>query len=173
MARAVFLDRDGVINVRPPESLYITSVDDLVIAEGVAESIAKLNASGFRVIVATNQRCIARGLVTAEDVARIHHKLMEIVGNGGGLIDAIFMCPHDYADNCECRKPKPGMLLKAASQYSIDLAESWMIGDSATDIAAGQAAGCRTLLVGDAISAQADCTAKNISEAVSLILKAK
>ena len=171
MHKAVFLDRDGVINVRPPEGLYITSVDELVILEGVAESIAQLNASGFLVIVVTNQRCIARGLVTAEEVSNIHQKMLKLIGGVAGRIDGVFVCPHDCTDNCDCRKPKPGMLLRAASDYSIDLHSSWMVGDSVSDIAAGQAAGCRTIMVGEVIDRQADRTTRNLPEAVSFILK--
>lgn len=97
--------------------------------------------------------------------------MLNLIGSGAGRIDAVFVCPHDYADSCECRKPKPGMLLRAASNYSIDLRSSWMVGDSASDIAAGQIAGCRTIMVGDVIDCQADRTARNLPEAVSFVLK--
>jgi D-glycero-D-manno-heptose 1,7-bisphosphate phosphatase len=97
--------------------------------------------------------------------------MLKLVRSGAGRIDAVLVCPHDYEDNCECRKPKPGMLLRAASDYSIDLHNSWMVGDSVSDIAAGQAAGCRTIMVGEVIDCQADRTTRNLPEAASFILK--
>jgi D-glycero-D-manno-heptose 1,7-bisphosphate phosphatase len=166
----VFLDRDGVINRPPPEGLYITSPDELVLLPGAAEAILRLNQKGFRVFVVTNQRCIGRGLVTAETVEQIHTRLQQRVGEHGGWIDHVYVCPHDYRDACECRKPKPGMLHQAARDYSLNLANSWMVGDKASDIAAGRTAGCSTVMVAGARDAAADFAAGSLAEAVDHIL---
>jgi D-glycero-D-manno-heptose 1,7-bisphosphate phosphatase len=170
-ARAVFLDRDGVINRRPPEGLYITSPDEFVLLPGVAGAIIRLNESGFLVIVATNQRCIARGIVAADVVNVIHERMLQEVVASGGRIDRVYLCPHDYADACECRKPKPGMLRRAALEYALDLPDCWMVGDSASDIEAGRGAGCRTVFVGGAVGVAADFVAADLCEAVEQILK--
>jgi len=172
VARAVFLDRDGVINRPPPEGLYLTSADDFILLPGVAEAIGRLNQAGFRVIVVTNQRGIARGLVSARTVEEIHARLRMAVREDGGEIDHVYVCPHDYGDACACRKPKPGMLQQAAREYFLNLAECWMVGDKACDIAAGQAAGCHTVMVSGEGEVPADFAAANLAEAVDHILVA-
>lgn len=153
--RAIFLDRDGTINryvgfLRKPEEFSLL--------DGVAEAIRSINQSGYLAIVATNQPVIARGEVTWEQLNEIHCKMETLLGQAGAYVDDIFICPHHpdrgfpgevpaYKINCDCRKPKPGLLLQAAEQHHIDLANSWMLGDSWTDIEAGNAAGCRTILI--------------------------
>ena len=169
MARAVFLDRDGVINRRAPEGHYINSLAEFKILPGVTEAISRLNGSGFLVLVATNQRCIARGIVPAEVVAQIHATLRQQVEHGGGRIDGVYVCPHDYGDVCNCRKPKPGMLLQAAKDFGLDLSQCWMVGDCATDIKAGHSAGCRTVAIGAVKGVNADFTAATLAEAVEQI----
>ena len=169
-ARAVFLDRDGVINRPPPDGLYIASPDDFVLLPGVVEAISRLNHSGFRVFVVTNQRGIARGLVSAQIVEEIHARLQQAVADSGATIDHIYVCPHDDRDACACRKPKPGMLQQAARDYSLHLARCWMVGDKASDIAAGRAAGCRTVLMSGARDSTADFSAANLAEGVDHIL---
>jgi len=136
-AKAVFLDRDGVINRPPLDGLYINSPGDIVLLPGVVEAICRLNHSGFRVFFVTNQRGIARGLVSAQMVEAIHARLRRAVCDSGGCIDHICVCPHDDRDACACRKPKPGMLQQAAREYSLQLATCWMVGDKTSDIAAG------------------------------------
>lgn len=155
--KAVFLDRDGTINryvgfLRKPE--------DFELLEGVAEAVKKINESGWLAIVVTNQPVIARGEVTGEELEEIHRKMETLLGEQGAYLDAIYYCPHhphagyegeipELKINCDCRKPKPGMLWQAAKEFPLDLSESWMVGDSENDIQAGQAAGCRTALIGE------------------------
>lgn len=148
MNRAAFLDRDGVINVKAPEGQYVTRWEEVRFIPGVATAISRLNKSGFRVIVISNQRCVAKGLVTEEQVAALHRKILQELADQGAVIDAVYFCPHDAEPKCECRKPAPGMLLQAAKEHQIDLAASWMIGDSRADVAAGKNAGCKTVLIG-------------------------
>ncbi len=151
--RAVFLDRDGTINryagfVRRPEEIELLP--------GAAEAIRRINQSGYLAIVVTNQPVIARGEATWDDLREIHWKLETLLGREGAYVDDIFICPHhphkgfegerpEYKIECGCRKPKPGLLLRAAEKYNIGLSESWMIGDSQSDMLAGEAAGCRTV----------------------------
>jgi D-glycero-D-manno-heptose 1,7-bisphosphate phosphatase len=145
MTRAVFLDRDGVINQKPQEGLYVTRWEDFHILPGVIESIALLNRAHFRVIVVTNQRCIAKGLMTIADLEEMHRRMLDSLARAGATIDGVYYCPHEMKPSCDCRKPSPGMLLDAASSHGIDLQASWMIGDSDIDIEAGRNAGCRTV----------------------------
>lgn len=145
MNSAVFLDRDGVINRKAIEGEYITSWQEMELLPGVAESIASLNRAGFCVIVVTNQRCVARGLISEADLQAMHQQMRDVLARDGAGIDAIYYCPHDLEPQCECRKPAPGLLLEAAKSHGVDLASSWMIGDSDSDIEAGKSAGCRTI----------------------------
>ncbi len=147
MSKAVFLDRDGVINRKPPEGDYVTRWEDFHILPGVVEGVALLNRAGFTVIVVTNQRCIAKGLVTVVELENIHQRMAELLAGSGAIIDGAFYCPHEIEPVCECRKPAPGMLLSAARLHGIDLSASWMIGDSDIDIRAGRNAGCKTVLL--------------------------
>jgi D-glycero-D-manno-heptose 1,7-bisphosphate phosphatase len=145
MNSAVFLDRDGVINRKAIEGEYITSWEEMELLPGVAEGIALLNRAGFCVIVVTNQRCVAKGLISEADLQDMHRRMREVLARNGAVIDAIYYCPHDLEPQCQCRKPAPGMLLEAAKSRSIDLASSWMIGDSDSDIETGKSAGCKTI----------------------------
>jgi D,D-heptose 1,7-bisphosphate phosphatase len=153
--RAVFLDRDGTVN---KSAGFINKPEQLVLCDGAAAAIRRINDAGYLAIIVTNQPVIARGEATLEDLARIHAKLETDLGQKGAYVDGIFFCPHhpdkgfpgerpEYKIACECRKPKPGMLLQAAERYHIDLAASWMVGDEDKDAAAGRAAGCRTALI--------------------------
>jgi D-glycero-D-manno-heptose 1,7-bisphosphate phosphatase len=144
MTRAVFLDRDGVINQKPPEGRYVTRWEDFHILPGVVEGIALLNRAGFCVIVVTNQRCVAKGLMTVADLERMHQRMSESLSQAGATIDGIYYCPHEMEPSCNCRKPLPGMLLDAARSRGIELPASWMIGDSDIDVEAGRNAGCKT-----------------------------
>ena len=155
--KAVFLDRDGTINKYVG---FLRDIDEFQLLPGVCDAIKKINQSGYLAIVVTNQPVIARGEVSYEELQEIHNKMETLLGNEGAYIDAIYYCPHhphkgyegeipELKIDCECRKPKPGMLLQAAKDFNIDLSQSWMIGDSDNDIQAGQAAGCKTALVED------------------------
>ena len=148
--RAVFLDRDGTINKYVG---FLRNIDDFELIDGVAERIRKINQSGYLAIVVTNQPVIARGEVTWAQLREIHDKMETLLGEKGAYVEDIFVCPHhpdrgfpgevaEYKVDCDCRKPKPGMLLRAAERYNIDLSESWMVGDSERDMEAGRRAGC-------------------------------
>jgi len=143
----VFLDRDGVINRKAPEGQYVTRWEDFHLLPGVIEGIAQLNRAGLCVIVVTNQRCVAKGLITEADLQQLHGRMSDYLVQAGATIDAIYYCPHEIEPPCSCRKPTPGMLLDAARAHGLDLAASWMIGDSDVDIQAGKNAGCRTALL--------------------------
>lgn len=144
MTSAAFLDRDGVINRKAPEGQYVTCWEDFQLLPGVIEGIAELNRAGLRVIVITNQRCVAKGLLTEPELKKLHQRMLDHLAQAGATIDAIYYCPHEVEPPCSCRKPAPGMLLEAAHSYGLDLATSWMIGDSDIDILAGKNAGCKT-----------------------------
>jgi len=183
MSRAVFLDRDGVINQRPPEGEYITRWEDFHILPGVAAGIALLNHAGFSVIVVTNQRCVAKGLMTEADLQKIHERMTDVLAQAGAEIDATFYCPHEIEPRCDCRKPAPGMLLSAARLRGIDLRTSWLIGDSDNDVEAGVNAGCKTarVIATDATSSErariseatiiAGIDASSLLDAIRQILK--
>lgn len=175
MNKAVFLDRDGVINRKAPEGEYITRYEDLVILAGVAEAIRNLNHSGYRVLVVTNQRGVAKGRIAIPELDRIHQQLVCKLAQEGATIHHIYYCPHDLDQGCECRKPAPGMLIRGVKEFRIAPRVSWMVGDSVSDVEAGHRAGCRTALVRANPSIancdlRADIIAGNLSEAVQIIL---
>lgn len=172
MHKAVFLDRDGVINRKAPEGGYVTRWEEMEILPDVAGAIALLNAAGVRVIVISNQRCIAKGLITEADLNAMHRRLCATLARSGAIIDAVYYCPHETDPSCDCRKPAPGMLLMAARDHDIDLAASWMVGDSDIDVKAGRNAGCMTarLITGTERSlCGADVIAESLTEAVHKI----
>jgi D-glycero-D-manno-heptose 1,7-bisphosphate phosphatase len=174
MIRAVFLDRDGVINRKAPEGEYVTRWEEMQIIPNVSEAIALLNEAGFRVIVVSNQRCVAKGLITTADLDALHRRLCEVLASAGAKIDAIYYCPHEMEPSCRCRKPRPGMLFDAARAHGIDLAASWIIGDSDIDVEAGRKAGCRTgrlLNSEEKENGNADATAHSLREVVDHILR--
>jgi D-glycero-D-manno-heptose 1,7-bisphosphate phosphatase len=150
--RALFLDRDGVL-IRDVH--HLTAASQIEILPGVPEALRRLRQNGWTVVVVTNQSVVARGLVTEEELEEIHQVLQERLSARGGPVDAIYYCPHHpqgavarYRMVCDCRKPRPGLLLRAAEDLGIDLAASIMVGDTGTDIEAGRRAGCRTALIG-------------------------
>jgi D-glycero-D-manno-heptose 1,7-bisphosphate phosphatase len=149
--RTVFLDRDGVINEKPPEGRYVCRPEEFRLLPGVPEAIARLNQAGLRTIVVSNQRGIALGLYSADDVDAVHELLKQTLTAHGGRIDAILYCPHD-SNECRCRKPLPGMFEEAVRRYpEISAEESVMIGDALVDIEFGRRLGMATILVeGDA-----------------------
>lgn len=144
--KAIFLDRDGTINKYVG---FLRNIDDFELIEGVSEAIRLINHSGYLAIVVTNQPVIARGEVTWEELHEIHKKMETLLGKDGAYVDGIYICPHhpdkgfegerpEYKIDCDCRKPKPGLLLQAAKEFNINLAESYMIGDSLSDVDAGK-----------------------------------
>ena len=150
MEKAIFLDRDGVIN---EDSGYITNIKDIKIINGVPQALKILNKEGFKLFVITNQPAIGRGLATEKEIENIHEFMnWQIIKTGGPKIDKFYYCPHHpnanlvkYRKVCECRKPSPGMILQALKEYDIDPKKSWMIGDRVTDIIPGKNAGCKTI----------------------------
>jgi D-glycero-D-manno-heptose 1,7-bisphosphate phosphatase len=149
LKKAVFIDRDGTIN---EESGYLFRKEDCRFIPGTFEAIVQLNIAGFLVVVITNQSGIARGYYSEADLDQLHLYMADEIAAAGGRIDGWYHCPHhpDYlseSSQCDCRKPLPGMLQRAAHELGLDLASSWMIGDKIADVAAGSAAGCQTILV--------------------------
>lgn len=175
MNKAAFLDRDGVINRKAPtEDEYITCWEQMHIIPGVGEAIALLNRAGFRVIVVSNQRCVAKGLVTISDLDAMHQQMRHELREVGANIDGVYYCPHEEQPPCSCRKPEPGMLLSAAEEHQVNLQSSWMIGDSEKDVEAGRSAGCRTVRIlrpGATANGRADLVARSLLEAVHQILR--
>jgi D-glycero-D-manno-heptose 1,7-bisphosphate phosphatase len=147
MKKAVFFDRDGIVNVPPVPGGYVEHPDHFRVMPEFIESLRVVNDCGYEALVITNQQGVGKGLYSERVLAEIHAKLMAEVERHGLCIRDLFYCPHLAADRCACRKPKPGMLLRAAEKWGIDLQQSWMVGDSFSDVEAGDAAGCRTLLV--------------------------
>jgi D-glycero-D-manno-heptose 1,7-bisphosphate phosphatase len=143
----VFLDRDGVINEKAPEGEYVSTLAELHLLPGVPQSIARLNRAGLRTIVVSNQRGIALGLYSAEDVAQIHQTIQQMLQQHGAKLDAFFICPHDK-DECQCRKPLPGMFGQAVKAFpEVRADESVMIGDSLVDIEFGRRLGMPAILI--------------------------
>lgn len=169
--KAIFLDRDGTINKYVG---FLRNIDDFELIEGVSEAIRKINQSGYLAIVVTNQPVIARGEVTWDELHEIHRKMETLLGKDGAYIDGVYICPHhpdkgfegerpEYKIHCDCRKPKPGLLMQAAKEFNIDLSQSIMIGDSENDMLSGENAGCKTtVLVGQ--------NNKSLLDAVKMVL---
>lgn len=181
VSRAALLDRDGVVIM---DTGYVASPEEVKLIPGAARAIRELREQGWRVAVVTNQSGVARGLITEEDLERINTRMEELLAAEGAELDALYYCPHHpksaassrYLSACPCRKPAPGLLRQAALDLAIDLRHSWLVGDKPSDIAAGQAAGCRTVLVGDHPDARAapemkpDVRAPSLLAALPLIL---
>ncbi len=173
MKKAAFLDRDGVINQKAPEGAYITRWEDVKFLPGVVEAIVQLNRAGWQVIVITNQRCVAKGLLSIPELEALQRRMLAFLKERGAVVDAIYYCPHEKTQPpCSCRKPEPGMLLQAAREHQIDMASSWMIGDSASDMEAGRRAGCNTLHIQRSSEPDhtANLQASSLLEAVKQIL---
>lgn len=174
MHKAIFLDRDGVINRKAKtEDEYVTCWEKMKILSGVPEAITLLNRSGFHVVVVTNQRAVAKGLISIVELEAMHRRMCEYLASRGASVDAVYYCPHELQPPCECRKPSPGMLFEAARAHNIDLTASWMIGDSEKDVQAGVRAGCRTARVvreNHSIESNADIVADSLLSAIQKIL---
>ena len=188
MKRAVFLDRDGVINelIYYPDHGIVDSpftTEQFRLLTGVAQAINRIHELGFKAIVVSNQPGIAKGFFTKGDFEKVREKMRDDLSQDGAFVDGEYYCHHhpsarvkNLKQDCECRKPKPGLLLSAAREMEIDLSQSWMIGDGLTDIQAGKRAGCRTVLTGrmkcelcpymNEEDAHPDIIAANLSEAV-------
>jgi D-glycero-D-manno-heptose 1,7-bisphosphate phosphatase len=173
MKKAAFLDRDGVINRKPPEGEYVTRWEEMQFLPGVPEAIALLRGVGYCVFVVSNQRCVAKGLLTQHELELIHQRMCQELADAGAEITKVYYCPHEKQPPCSCRKPAPGMLLTAAQVHGLDLTSSWMIGDSDVDVAAGRNAGCRTvrLVKRDEVgNGGADLFARSLLDAVHQLL---
>ncbi len=175
--KAIFLDRDGTINKYVG---FLRNIEQFELLSGVSEAIRRINQSGYLAVVVTNQPVIARGEVTYTELQEIHNKMETILGKDGAYLDGIYFCPHhpdkgfkgevkELKINCNCRKPNPGLLLQAASDFNINLEQSWMIGDGKNDIQAGKNAGCKTVLIGDDEFGQ-DITVYSLLEFVNQIV---
>ena len=193
MNKAIFLDRDGVINelIYYPEHGIVDSPftpEQFKLFPWAGKSIKKLSKEGYKVVIVSNQPGIAKGYLSREGFGRIREKMSLDLESQGAFLDAEYYCFHHpeakvkrFKVNCTCRKPEPGLLLKAAEELDIDLSLSWMIGDGLTDVMAGRRAGCRTILLGrmkcdlcslmDELDARPDFVAKNLIEAVKLVVK--
>ncbi|MFH1418752.1 MAG: HAD family hydrolase [Planctomycetota bacterium] len=177
---AVFLDRDKTLIEDPG---YIDHPDLVRLIDGVPDALIRLRNLGYTLVVVSNQSGIARGLLTEDDLAAIHDRLRSLLRDRGADVDAIYYCPYldgpqavreEYRRDSAMRKPKPGMLLRAAEEMNLDLERSWMVGDSLTDVEAGRAAGCRAVLVGNRAGedrSSAECVAENIEQAAEYIHK--
>jgi len=152
---AVFVDRDGTINVNATRGDFVKRPEDLRFLPGAARALRRLKEAGYLLVVYTNQSGVGRGVMTSADVDSVNARLAEVLAEAGAPLDGVYYCPHVDADDCECRKPKPGLLLRAASELGIDLSRSWGLGDGARDLEAARAAGCRVVLVhGDSYPGQ-------------------
>ena len=177
--KAIFLDRDGTINKYVG---FLRNIDEFELLPGVIEAIKKINASGYLAIVVTNQPVIARGEVSYGELEEIHNKMETLLGEKGAYIDAIYYCPHhpdkgydgeipELKFECDCRKPKPGMLWKAATDFNVDLSKSWMIGDGENDVLAGKNARCKTgYIKRENKLIEADITGESLLEVITKIL---
>lgn len=143
--RCVFFDRDGVVNESPGEG-YVERWSDFHLLPAFVESLRIARDMGYEAAVVTNQRCVALGIVTLDTIEDMHARVRDLLRQQGLDVLDVAVCPHDR-NQCECRKPKPGMLLSIAARHGIDLAASWMVGDSEKDVEAGRNAGCRTIRV--------------------------
>ena len=142
---AVFLDRDGVLNQNRAD--YVRTWEQVEFLPGVFAAMQRLAGSPFVVVVVTNQSAVGRGLMTAQGLAAINQGIVRQVQQAGGRIDAVYACPHTPEDGCDCRKPRPGLLLRAAQDLAIDLAQSFLVGDAISDMEAALAVGCRPIMV--------------------------
>ena len=171
--KAVFLDRDGTI---AKDVHFCCRIKDFELLPAAPQAIRLLNRHGFKVVVVTNQSGISRGYLSEDTLQQIHHHMRHELARRGALIDDIYYCTHHPDDGCDCRKPRPGLLLKATRDHYIDLRHSFMIGDHDRDIEAGKAVGCRTALInttnnGNKRSVLPDCTAENLLQAVQWIIR--
>lgn len=168
--RWVLLDRDGTINVPAAPGEYVTDAARVELLPGAGEAIAALNRAGLPVAVATNQRGVALGQMTLDDLDAVHARLHALLAERGARLDLVLACPHAEG-SCDCRKPLPGLLERASRELGLPLADAVMVGDSETDVEAGRAAGTATIrLAGAAAESGADLTAPTLAHAIDAIL---
>ena len=148
--KTVFVDRDGVINQERND--YVKSISELEIYPNVAKNIKSLKDAGFLVIVITNQSAVNRGIVTHETINQIHNSIQDHLKKYGTFLDGFYYCPHTPNENCNCRKPKSGLLQQAILELNIDLNSSWTIGDRDSDIEAANSIGCKAIKINDNFS---------------------
>jgi D-glycero-D-manno-heptose 1,7-bisphosphate phosphatase len=146
---AIILDRDGVLNERPPTAHYVRSWSDFRWKPDAREALRRLKAAGYRIVIVSNQAGVGRGLLTRKALEEIHHRMTVEAERSGGGIDAIYYCPHDWTAGCECRKPNPGLLLRAQRDLNLDLSRTVFVGDDERDAQAADAAGCPSALVSE------------------------
>lgn len=170
--KAVFFDRDGTLIVDPPDE-RVDSIDDVKLFPDTLEALKKLSELNFGIFLISNQAGIAEGRITLEDFFKIENKIVEMLKPSGITILRTYVCPHSPEDNCECRKPKPHMILQAAKEFDIDLPASYFVGDRESDIMTGVNAGTKTILVQTGntpvTSREATYTAPTLLEAVRYI----
>lgn len=181
MSRAVFLDRDGVLNTPPAaEKRYITHWQEFRFLPGSLAALRKLHRAGCRVVVVSNQAGVGRRLFTSAALRLITRRMLQKIRSSGGKVSAVYYCTHTPQRRCACRKPRPGLLLRAARRFSIDPRRSFLIGDNATDIRMGRTAGCRTVLVLSGVTSRRQArsirpaphhTARDLSAAVRWMLR--
>ena len=147
LSRAAFLDRDGTLNRPPAPGSYVESADALELLVGAAEAVALLSRAGYRCVVVSNQRGVAIGCMTEDDLVRVDARLRELLAAAGAPIAASYYCTHGLDTGCDCRKPRPGLILRAARELGLDPGRSWMFGDSPNDVEAGRRAGCEAQMV--------------------------
>jgi D-glycero-D-manno-heptose 1,7-bisphosphate phosphatase len=171
--RFVFLDRDGVLNRRSSVKRYVTTPEELELLPGTREGLSLLSAHGYGIVIVTNQQGVALGRLSSEALGAVHDELRRQVFGVATFLD-ILVCPHSEDEACPCRKPRPGMLLEAARRHAIPLAQTFFVGDNRTDVAAGHAAGTRTIYVGEpaALAGQTpDFLAEDLIAAAKIILR--
>lgn len=177
MHPALFLDRDGVIFENRMD--YVKSVAEVAFIPGALEALARFAARGHHTVIVTNQSAIGRGLLTLATLEAIHAHMLQHITTAGGRIDSIYVCPHHPADNCTCRKPAPGLLMRAAQELGIDLSASVLIGDNVTDVLAARAVGTQPILVNTGLGATQELSAahdglvvrcRDLTHAVDLLL---
>lgn len=165
--RTIFLDRDGVLNEKMAEGNYVKTWSEFRFLPDAVEGLGVLKRLGFLLVVVTNQRCVARGIVSEEALQEIHLRMEgKLCARGAGL-DAVYYCPHDVSDGCDCRKPKPGMINRAIGDFrekgiDVDIENSYMVGDSEQDILLGKAVGLKTVKIGEP-SPFCDMTTRSVS----------
>lgn len=145
--KTVILDRDGVINKNPPNNGYVCNWKDFTFLPNSKNAIKKLTDYGYEIFIATNQAGIGRGIFSEQQLAEVHRQMLVEIKTAGGQIKKIYYCPHHPNENCDCRKPRPGMLIRASQEYNFNLSDTFFIGDSISDIQAAQSAGVSSILV--------------------------
>jgi histidinol-phosphate phosphatase family protein len=172
--KALFLDRDGIINEAMPRKQYLTRLEQFKLIPEIQSVIEVARSFGYFVVVVTNQGQINRGDLTHEGLREIHSYMHSLLP---GLIDAVYYCPHTAEDNCDCRKPKPGMILKACKEHDLDPNISIMVGDGDNDVLAGQAVGCKTIFVKnefrghESMLVESDYVVESLADVLPILIK--